>query len=602
MGKARNSVAMEELKDICKEIKPNYYNNRLINNNIYAAEYILKRYANIDLHYELKAAIEHGVFRTLMIPEFIVDAPAILVYSKFRYDYINRYTKQKLIYPIGGIIQYANNLLDKEEIEKEKERLGKNLLAFPKHGIRLIETKFDIEEYCCVLKSYEKEFDSIRVCLYYDDINRGLHSIYRKYGFEIVTAGNTYNLDFFDRLKTIFSMASVTTSNYAGGPLGNSIMMGIPHFITPQNIELIYNKDENCWNEYYQNQIKSYRYSMDKILLDNFTIRNDEVTEKQKEIVIYYWGLGLKKSPEELKRIFNISEIIYSKGKKYFLFNNNFIEDAIQDFSKMVQSLKNIQKKSIIKSKSIKRNISLIPSHLTPIEKLKLYILIKKLSGKVTYVETGSFLGASAAIAGLALKDKDARIYCLENWDRHNNLDIDSRFEFNANTKIFKDSIVVIDGNINEVATNLKIAIDFLFIDGAHSSIEEIENELLPFLSKVNENAFIAIHHYYWSDNVKKVVEKYLEPMAIEYHSLPNLWIAKITKRKFVTSFDIYLSDNLFFEEIRNKFHNFDVIIPEDKTYVSQVILESKHSKTNQMVFEQSKQKIKIYKRLHTKC
>ena len=600
MGKVRNSVAMQELEDICKETKPNYYNNRLINNNIYAAEYILKRYANIDLHYELKVAIEHGVFRTLMIPEFIVDVPTILVYSKFRYDYVSRYTKQKLIYPIGGIIQYAKSLLTQEELVKEKERLGKNLLAFPKHGIRLIETKFDIDEYCQVLKSYESEFDTIRVCLYYDDINKGLHEIYQKYGFEVVTAGNTYNMDFFDRLKTIFTTASITTSNYAGGPLGNSIMMGVPHFITPQNIELKYNNDESCWSEYYQNQIKSYKYNMDKILLDNFTVRSEEITQKQKDIVAYYWGLGLQKSPQEIRRISHISEIIYEKGKKHFLFNGNFVEQGIEELSQMIQTLKETQKKSILKSKSLKRRVALIQSHLTPVEKLKLYSLIKGLQEQSIYVETGSFLGASAAIAGLALRKKNAKIYCLDDWNRHT-LEISSKEEFDRNTQAFQEDIVAIDGEIKENAKSLHVKIDFLFIDGAHSNEEEIKNELLPLLEKVVDGGFVAIHHYYWSDSVKKVVQKYLEPMAIVYHSLPNLWIAKVTKRKLVATLDVDVSNEAFMQEIANKFKSFDVIMSEDKTYVSQIVSQSQCSKTNKIVFEKKRQKIKIYESLADK-
>ena len=82
-------------------------------NDFYGHATILKKYAQIQPEYQIKAAIEHGPF----LPgwawdvDFKSSLPAMLVYGVHRYPVLKEKIN-KALFPIGPIIRYAPHFLD----------------------------------------------------------------------------------------------------------------------------------------------------------------------------------------------------------------------------------------------------------------------------------------------------------------------------------------------------------------------------------------------------------------------------------------------------------------------------------------------------------
>lgn len=278
----------------------------------YCHAHVIKKYAGFKDDYQIKAAIEHGIYFNSDFVEDIdieTDLPAIITLSQYRKKALQKKTDKK-IFAIGPYIYYAKHYLTTRELAAEKKRLGKCLLAFPTHSTLLVDVHYNVKEYCEVLKQLRKKFDSVRVCLYWKDINFGVDKIYKNYGFECVTAGHMFDPLFLPRLKSIIETATMTTSNAVGTQIGYCLFMNKPHYLYKQDFRVTGDKQQVINNDI--TILNEEVYALEKA----FNKFNDKITKEQKKIVSYYWGFDCIRSQSEIRTIFNIAEDIYQYNIK----------------------------------------------------------------------------------------------------------------------------------------------------------------------------------------------------------------------------------------------------------------------------------------------
>jgi hypothetical protein len=277
-------------------------------NDFYSHATTLKKFLGIPLNYQFKFVIEHGVF----IDKGICDLEAytllksIVTSSNFRSSILK--SCKPNTFAVGPYIHYANNLYHQQKLEKEKERLKNSLLVFPLHSTSDVRARYNIEDFCKQIKKFGKDFNKIRVCLYWKDVLRGIHKYYQNAGFECVTAGHAYDPYFLPRLKDIIETSTVTLTNYLGSHSGYCIFLNKPHIITKQNIEFKGNKNSLKVVASYHNATAYNK------IIQLLSKKSFKISPEQREIISYYWGFDQIKTKEELTKIVEKTEEIYNRS------------------------------------------------------------------------------------------------------------------------------------------------------------------------------------------------------------------------------------------------------------------------------------------------
>ena len=269
-----------------------------------------KEYAGLPNDYSIKAAVEHGpFFGDFIWPQDINNPlPAIITFSKNRAEFLEKKTNKKN-FSIGPYIHYAKHYLTKSRLKRERKRLGKNLLVFPFHETSITKLDYDIDELCREIKSIGKRFDSIRICLYWKDILNKKDEFYKKHGFETVTAGHIFDPNFLPRLKSIIEVSTATMSNGFGTYIGYSTFMNKPHYLFVQKIKF------RKLNVDAKRALAIWKNSIFREMLKALSIFSTDTTSKQYNLVSSFFGFDQIKTPEQMKKIFEVCENLWQKRK-----------------------------------------------------------------------------------------------------------------------------------------------------------------------------------------------------------------------------------------------------------------------------------------------
>jgi hypothetical protein len=175
-----------------------------------------------------------------------------LTWSKSKFKNIDNFQHKKLFYITNPWVLYRR----KRQIELKKNRKGTVVFfAHSNVGIELESSNFDL--YFKDLDNLDKSFSPLIICLHMHDINKGLHKKIRKYGYPIITVGNSFNSCFVDRFYDIISNFKQATSNKIGSQLFYCTEMGLPYFLYGEPPILMNNTDNNIplgkVNSYTQN-------------------------------------------------------------------------------------------------------------------------------------------------------------------------------------------------------------------------------------------------------------------------------------------------------------------------------------------------------------
>ena len=276
-------------------------------NDWYGHAACLKKYCGYNGNYATKAVIEHGAN---ILPSPIEDIKnefrSLIIFGRNYHNYLKDIDRQ--IYTIGPFIHYAAHILSPTQLASEKKRLKRSLLVFPSHATSVTDAKYDTKAFCNKILSLKERFDSIRICLYWKDINNGLYQIYKDFGFECVTAGHIFDPLFLSRLKSIIEMSTVTMSNNIGTHLGYCIYMNKPHYFFRQKLNFIGKVAEEI--KIIETTEKSDVYMK---LRKAFGTYSETISKQQYDLVNFYWGLDQTKTRGELRNIFNEAERLYKK-------------------------------------------------------------------------------------------------------------------------------------------------------------------------------------------------------------------------------------------------------------------------------------------------
>ncbi|MCX8045020.1 MAG: hypothetical protein N3B18_12945, partial [Desulfobacterota bacterium] len=280
-------------------------------NDFYGFASVLKKYAGVPDTYQIKAAIEHGPLMGNCIWDNDIEAPlpAIFPMSRCRRMFLNKKTDKPVI-PIGPVITYAEGYLSMEELRNEKQKLGRTLVAFPAHSTHWIDVAYDIEGYCNFLEELGKSFDTVIVCLYWKDVLRRVAEHYRARGFYCVTAGHIFDPLFMSRLRSIIALADLTTSNEISSVLGYCVLLGKPHY---------YHEVHTTWHAPSQDILirdtcgGTGARPFFRWIFDLFMEPMDVVTDRQRDVISYYWGYYDSKTPKEIGLLFQLTEEMYRR-------------------------------------------------------------------------------------------------------------------------------------------------------------------------------------------------------------------------------------------------------------------------------------------------
>lgn len=312
-GKNRSDVKFTDLDVLSADLNVNNHEN--FNAELcfsrYAMDYVLKKYSKLPDGFKIHALLEHGV----IITEYVGGAfraheylPSI-VSSKYRVGILEREKNFNGAFAIGPYIHYVDSLMDNDQFKMEKERLGKSLLVFPTHSIEGSISKFDYNGFSSEIKKYSDDFDSVRICMYYKDVQLGRHKFYQKEGFEVVTAGHFNDLNFLPRLRSIIELSDMTMSNDVGTHLGYCIYLKKSHFIDlNQNTKYIAEKDDRNSKLIMDNTkiAEDVKNKNDNVRSINnlFSVFDENITKDQYDLISYLWGFDEVKTPDELKNLF----------------------------------------------------------------------------------------------------------------------------------------------------------------------------------------------------------------------------------------------------------------------------------------------------------
>ena len=197
--------------------------------SIYGLYAIIREYANYPSTLPMLCRYEHG-WNPIPEPDpydALTDQPLMLVWSRRRLQ--EWQAKSSIPTAIVGapFVHY------RKLMKIEKDTTAHGTVAFPAHTTRQIDAVFDIDGYCEQLKSLPAEFQPITICLHANDLERKKDEIYKRNGFDVVTAGPAWVLgfEFVQKFYDILRCHKYATSNQVGSCSFYAVEMGIPFFI-----------------------------------------------------------------------------------------------------------------------------------------------------------------------------------------------------------------------------------------------------------------------------------------------------------------------------------------------------------------------------------
>ncbi len=313
--KKRKSLPITSINKLSQSLPPFMTKELNYKNDCYGNGYTLKKYANVPSRYKIKAVIEHAItmWGPFTTPDLKIRLPAFLLCMKKRYKELQTLTSKK-VYCIGPQIAYAEQCFDEKTIQEEKQRLKDNLVVFVPHSCSWTTVTHDINSFCEYLKNFYKDFQNIRICLYWQDVDK-MKPIYEQHGFECITAGYLFDQYFLSRLKFIIESASVTASVVPSSQIVYSIFLNTPHFIIPDSsIRFVDNntKDPLIYPaSWYQSLLNDPVNIKALELFNNYQFK---ITQEQKDFIDELVGYDEVKTPKEVKHIFDETEQMYKKG------------------------------------------------------------------------------------------------------------------------------------------------------------------------------------------------------------------------------------------------------------------------------------------------
>lgn len=316
---------MRAYHSVAKPINKLLNRNKVINeipfepliysNKLYGNEYLLHRYAGIDG--DLFAIIEHGLYfgnNTKKIPsELEWELGCILTYGEYRKKLINQIYPDYYCEAIGAPILYADSEKYQKTVKEELQISGEILLFFPAHGLNFVTPIFEIDNLSEQLLSIARDnsCNNIIISTYSSVTGTKLYHSLKSKARDIIisgySCGTRYDQEFLNRQKALISLSKITASNSLGSHVGYCVGLQRPHVILKQEITYEGRDTEKEFGEQTRSTNWEKQYMMEQDLFEKvFPPQSGQLilTDEQYKLCDYYWGFSKKKTPEEIREIF----------------------------------------------------------------------------------------------------------------------------------------------------------------------------------------------------------------------------------------------------------------------------------------------------------
>lgn len=288
-----------DLSRLCAE-RPLVTNEVFGPNAFYGMAPVLKLYAGLPQTYALKVVVPHGLhFTDSHVWELEAKArvPVVLCYPPYRERAYARHTTKQVILSASPFL-YAAEML---RTQPRPERRG--TIFFPVHSTHWSTAHTDYESLADQLNHLEDEYQPVTVCMYWRDVNLGLHVAFQKRGFSIVSAGHMFgDPDFLYRFFHLCSLHRYASGNSVGSHIFYSIKAGCSYFhfdnhrpsyeTPPENFLMVFagEKHDTLPETAIEGSVKAL-----------FRSPSPHMSEEQLRTADYFLGASYLKSPQELR-------------------------------------------------------------------------------------------------------------------------------------------------------------------------------------------------------------------------------------------------------------------------------------------------------------
>jgi hypothetical protein len=204
-------------------------------------------------------------------------------------------------------------------ISRTEKALG--TVYFLSHSTPDLEMIITAQEHHEILQKMPEKYKPVKICLHYHDMTKGLDKDFISLGYDVVTVGAPWNVDFIENFYKILSETKYAISNTLGGAAYYSIELGVPYGIIGKEPNYINVNDKNIESGEYNSYLNLESYNTLKNLL--FGLPKDEISNNQYNIVRE--GLGLDSGIGRLKMSF----ILYTSLIKW-LYIKTFCKSIVK--------------------------------------------------------------------------------------------------------------------------------------------------------------------------------------------------------------------------------------------------------------------------------
>lgn len=252
-------------------------------------------------------AIEHG----LILADDVFDDVTLtgrctaVTFGKYRQSVI-REKAHIPAFSVGPYIQYAKPFYNLEQFIAVKERLGKTLLVFPSHSTDRSEVTRDAERQIREIEINADGFDSVLISTFWWDLDDPILKVFESRGYKVVCAGFRDDPSFISRQRTIIELSDAVLSDGIGTHVGFSRVFNKPISF----FSTVSSRISDSWAVSRRGSITSAEGEIAQALNSFDKGAADAMFGK-------YWGFGIRRSPEELRVIQDVSQEISARTKGF---------------------------------------------------------------------------------------------------------------------------------------------------------------------------------------------------------------------------------------------------------------------------------------------
>lgn len=193
----------------------------------YGIGYWYKKYAGFPQNLTIRLYTDHAPSLQETLLPFDIRSPYknALFHNTLKIEDNKEKKRFKKVYIAGSAFVHYRKIKN-----IQKSETPKGTLCLPMHPTTVADVIMDYDAYMDKLLELPDNYHPFTICLYYLDIQKGLHQKFLNRGFDVVTAGHLYDDQFPVRFYDFLKDKKYVTSNAYGSFIPYAIEMGIPFF------------------------------------------------------------------------------------------------------------------------------------------------------------------------------------------------------------------------------------------------------------------------------------------------------------------------------------------------------------------------------------